>query len=110
MPYFLVSPLNRSPQSLTGLDISSWPSHAASRLKKKLESILEKASGGKALGVTRYRWTSEATYLFIWLFRVFCEEVFTTEAPSAQRSENFLIKNSSLRVRAFSQFGRLTAS
>ena len=36
------------------------------------------------------------------LFRVFCEEVFTTEAPSSQRSENFLIKNSLLRVlRAF---------
>jgi hypothetical protein len=26
------------------------------------------------------------------LFWVFCEEVFTTEAPSSQRSENFLIK------------------
>ena len=32
------------------------------------------------------------------LFRVFCEEVFTTEAPSSQRSENFSIKNSLLRV------------
>ena len=28
----------------------------------------------------------------------FCEEVFTTEAPSSQRSENFLIKNSLLRA------------
>jgi hypothetical protein len=27
------------------------------------------------------------------LFRVFCEEVFTTEAQSSQRSENFLTKN-----------------
>jgi len=25
----------------------------------------------------------------IWLFRVFCEEVFTAEAQSSQRSENF---------------------
>jgi hypothetical protein len=32
------------------------------------------------------------------LFQVFCEEVFTTEAQSLQRSENFLIKNSLLRV------------
>src|SRR5262245_3753102 len=32
------------------------------------------------------------------LFRVFCKEVFTAEAPSSQRSENFLIKNSLLRV------------
>jgi hypothetical protein len=40
--------------------------------------------------------------LIIRLFRVFCEEVFTTEAPSSQRSENFLIKNSLVRVlRAF---------
>jgi hypothetical protein len=36
------------------------------------------------------------------LFRVFCEEAFTTEAPSSQRSENFLIKNSLLRVRSLS--------
>jgi hypothetical protein len=28
------------------------------------------------------------------LFRVFCEEVFTAEAQSSQRSENFLFKNS----------------
>ena len=26
------------------------------------------------------------------LFQVFCEEVFTTETQSSQRSENFLIK------------------
>jgi hypothetical protein len=36
--------------------------------------------------------------LFFRRFRVFCKEVFTTEAPSSQRSENFLIKNSLLRV------------
>ena len=33
-----------------------------------------------------------------WLFRVFCEKVFTAEAQSSQRSENFLTKNSFLRV------------
>ena len=32
------------------------------------------------------------------LFRVFCEEGFTTEAPSSQRSEDFLIKTSLLGV------------
>ena len=36
--------------------------------------------------------------LLLWLFRVFYEEAFTTEAPSSQRSENFLIKNSFLGV------------
>ena len=36
--------------------------------------------------------------LKIWLFRVSCEEVFTTETPSSQSSEYFLIKNSLLRV------------
>ena len=28
----------------------------------------------------------------IWLFRVFCEEVFTAEAQSSQRSENFKLE------------------
>ena len=32
------------------------------------------------------------------LFRVSCEEVFTAEAQSSQRSEDFLTKNSLLRV------------
>jgi hypothetical protein len=36
--------------------------------------------------------TSRQSHL--WLFRVFCEEVFTAEAQSSQRSENFLFKNS----------------
>jgi hypothetical protein len=32
------------------------------------------------------------------LFRIFCREGFTTEAPSSQRSEDFLIKTSLLGV------------
>jgi long-chain fatty acid transport protein len=32
--------------------------------------------------------------LQIWLFRVFCEELFTVKAQRSQRSVNFLIKNS----------------
>ena len=48
------------------------------------------------------RFLHSSKQLTFWLFRVFCEGVFTTEAPSSQRSENFLIKNSLLRVlRAF---------
>ena len=32
---------------------------------------------------------SESTTYLLQLFRVFCEEVFTTETPSSQSSENF---------------------
>ena len=35
---------------------------------------------------------STRSQVWKWLFRVFCEEAFTTEAPSSQRSRIFSIK------------------
>jgi hypothetical protein len=34
----------------------------------------------------------------VWFFRVYCEGIFTTETPSSQSSEYFLIKNALLRA------------
>jgi hypothetical protein len=36
--------------------------------------------------------------IYLWLFRVFCEEIFTTEAQSSAEIGEFLTKNSLLGV------------
>jgi hypothetical protein len=56
--------------------------------------VFEDAAGSLCLSeeesVQRHWLAESLEQLILWLFRVFCEEVFTTEPPSSQRSENFL--------------------
>ena len=65
---------------------------------RRFNTIADRQLSTKDLTPFSFSFFLQAASLIIRLFRVFYEEAFTTEAPSSQRSEKFLIKNSFLGV------------
>src|SRR4030095_16461291 len=63
-----------------------------------LSSVYREGAEGAELETLEFRNSN----CDIWLFRVFCEEVFTAEAQSSQRSENFKLELFTPRPRRLS--------